>query len=84
MSARAEDKATTIARALAALRAERAAMVGDRSFDIVGARAHGLAAVGVTWGIGSAGELATADAVVDRPADIPEAIGRLRAASNCA
>ena len=84
VSARAEDKATTIGRALAALRTQRAAMVGDRSFDIVGARAHGLAAVGVTWGIGSADELATADAVVDRPADIPDAIGRVRAASHCA
>src|SRR5919204_4332471 len=83
VSARAEDKATTIGRALGALRTQRAAMVGDRSFDIVGARAHGLAAVGVTWGIGSADELATADAVVDRPADIPEAIGRVRAASRC-
>jgi phosphoglycolate phosphatase len=83
-SARAEDKATTIGRALAALRTEGAAMVGDRSFDIVGARAHGLAAVGVTWGVGSPDELAAADAVVDRPADIPEAIVRARAASHCA
>jgi phosphoglycolate phosphatase len=59
-------------------------MVGDRSFDIVGARAHGLATVGVTWGIGSPNELSSADAVVGRPADIPEAIVRVRAASRCA
>ena len=32
-------------------------MVGDRSFDMVAARAHGLRAVGVAWGIGSREEL---------------------------
>jgi phosphoglycolate phosphatase len=35
----------------------RPAMVGDRSFDVEAARAHGLPAIGVTWGIGSATEL---------------------------
>jgi phosphoglycolate phosphatase len=76
-SARVEDKATTIGRALVALQADRAVMVGDRSFDIVGARAHGLPAIGVTWGIGSPDELATADAIVDEPAELPAAVGGL-------
>ena len=35
-------------------------MVGDRSFDMVAARAHGLRAVGVAWGIGSREELEAA------------------------
>ena len=28
-------------------------MVGDRSFDVLAARAHGLPSIGVTWGIGT-------------------------------
>jgi phosphoglycolate phosphatase len=32
-------------------------MVGDRSHDVVGARAHGLACVGAGWGYGLPGEL---------------------------
>lgn len=46
-----------------------AVMVGDRRFDIEGARANGMRAVGVTWGFGSRRELeaAGADAIVDRP-----------------
>ena len=78
MTARVEDKAATIGRALAALQADRAAvMVGDRSFDVEGAHAHRLPAVGVTWGIGSLEELAAAEAIVDDPADLPAAVGRL-------
>jgi phosphoglycolate phosphatase len=78
MTARVEDKAATIGRALAALQADRAAvMVGDRSFDVDGAHAHRLPAVGVTWGIGSLEELAAAEAIVDDPADLPAAVGRL-------
>jgi phosphoglycolate phosphatase len=70
-AALAEDKADTVARALDALgRPEHAVMVGDRSFDVAAARAHGLAAIGVTWGIGDAAELAAADALVDDPADL--------------
>ncbi|MEN3285398.1 MAG: phosphoglycolate phosphatase [Solirubrobacteraceae bacterium] len=82
LGALAEDKATTIGAALAALAAlgaERGVMVGDRSFDVVGARANGLAAIGVTWGIGSVEELTTAgaDAIVDEPAGLPKTVGRL-------
>lgn len=35
----------------------RVRMVGDRSFDVVGAAAHGVATIGVLWGFGSADEL---------------------------
>jgi phosphoglycolate phosphatase len=78
MSARVEEKAATIGRALAALQAERAAvMVGDRSFDVAGAHAQGLPAVGVTWGIGGADELAAADAIAHEPSALPATIARL-------
>lgn len=71
-----EEKARTIATALAALGApERAVMVGDRFHDIVGAHAHALPAIGVTWGIGDRAELeaAGADVIIDEPSDLPEA-----------
>jgi phosphoglycolate phosphatase len=77
MTARVEDKAATIGRALAALQAEGAVMVGDRSFDVVGAHAHGLPAVGVTWGIGSVDELAAADAIAHEPSALPATIAGL-------
>jgi phosphoglycolate phosphatase len=50
-----------------ALEAEDAVMVGDREFDIIGARAHDVRSVGVLWGYGSRGELeaAGADAIVE-------------------
>jgi phosphoglycolate phosphatase len=78
LAAQAEEKAVTIGAALEALGTDQAVMVGDRSFDIIGAHAHGLAAVGVTWGIGDAAELtsAGADAIVDEPADLPAAVAR--------
>jgi phosphoglycolate phosphatase len=60
-----DDKTAIVARAVAALGERgrsRAAMVGDRSYDIVAARAHGLLAIGVTWGIGSEQELREAGA----------------------
>jgi phosphoglycolate phosphatase len=48
-------------------------MVGDRSFDILAARAHGLPSIGVTWGIGTAEELedAGADRLIAAPAALP-------------
>ncbi len=56
--------------------AAHAAMVGDRAQDITGARSHGLLAVGVTWGFGSAEELraAAADHLVDCPSLIPSVL----------
>lgn len=76
-----EDKRTTIRRALSALETTHAVMVGDRSFDVLGAHACGIPAVGVSWGIGSREELATAgaDVIVDRPHDIGDAAADLLA-----
>jgi phosphoglycolate phosphatase len=76
LSAPVEDKTTTVGAALRALGARGGAMVGDRSFDMVAARAHGLLAVGVTWGIGGADELlaAGADVLVAEPAQLPAAL----------
>ncbi|MDA8248943.1 MAG: HAD hydrolase-like protein [Rhodospirillales bacterium] len=52
----------------------RAVMIGDRSFDIAGAHANGLRAVGVLWGYGGAAELeqAGADAIAGNPAELLE------------
>jgi phosphoglycolate phosphatase len=75
-----ESKADTIAASLKMLQhPERAVMVGDRSHDIVGAQAHRLPSVGVTWGIGSREELhkAGAGSMVDTPSELPLAVGRI-------
>jgi len=52
LDAHREDKETTIRSALSVLGAPRAVMVGDRSFDIIGAHACDIPAIGVSWGIG--------------------------------
>jgi phosphoglycolate phosphatase len=76
LDATGEDKTTTVGNALRALGATGGAMVGDRSFDTVAARAHGLRAVGVGWGIGSRAELlaAGAERIVATPAELPAAV----------
>jgi phosphoglycolate phosphatase len=86
LKAHLEDKSATIGKALATLDPDRAVMVGDRSFDIVGARAHALPAIGVTWGIGDRHELtsAHADTIIDAPADLPGAIDLLMPRHDCA
>lgn len=47
-------------------------MVGDREHDVLGARAAGVATLGVSWGFGAEGELARAGAAVvaETPADL--------------
>lgn len=57
-----------------ALDARRTVMIGDRSFDIAGAHANGVRAVGVLWGYGGAAELeqAGADAIAGNPAELLE------------
>jgi phosphoglycolate phosphatase len=47
-------------------------MVGDRSHDVLGARAHALACAGAGWGYGLPGELgdAGADPVLATPAEL--------------
>ncbi len=74
-----EGKEQTIRGALSALGVSRAVMVGDRSFDVLGAHACAIPAIGVSWGIGSTHELtnAGAETIVDTPRELPERIGEL-------
>ena len=53
---------------------KQAVMVGDREHDILGAKAVGLASVGVLYGYGSRGELeaAGADAIVETPRELAQ------------
>ncbi len=82
-TALAEPKAVTVAQALAAVGelvgepVRAAVMVGDRLYDVEGARANGLPTVGVLWGAGSEAELqeAGAAAIVDAPHEIPPLLG---------
>jgi phosphoglycolate phosphatase len=51
---------------------ERTVMIGDRRYDVTGARANGVRAVGALWGYGTRRELveAGADALASRPATV--------------
>ena len=69
------DKAELVRRTLRELAVRdpaRAVMIGDREFDILGAKAAGCAAIGVRYGYGTAEELerAGADAIADSPMEI--------------
>jgi phosphoglycolate phosphatase len=71
-----EHKADLIA---ALMRAERLAadsvvMIGDRSYDIVGAKTNGVRAIGALWGYGSRTELeaAGADALLSHPPELAD------------
>jgi phosphoglycolate phosphatase len=74
------DKAELLAHLLEVegLVAADTVMIGDRKHDVIGARANGLAAIGVTWGYGSRAELAAAgaDAIVDTMPELITAITR--------
>jgi phosphoglycolate phosphatase len=74
------SKTAMIAEALAdfGARAEHATMIGDRHFDIEGARANDVRGLGVAWGFGSREELrnAGAHAIAERPADLAPLIHR--------
>jgi phosphoglycolate phosphatase len=73
LQARDETKSLTIARALEGLpHARSVVMIGDRKFDVLGARAHELPCVGVLWGVGSEQELrdAGAAALAAQPSDL--------------
>ena len=60
-----------------------AVMIGDRKHDAIGARANGIASIGVTWGYGSRQELKDAGAacLVDDPQGLEEAILTLAAST---
>ena len=54
-------------------------MVGDRSFDIEGARVHALPCISVRWGYASRGEIEalSPDGVVDHPHELPATLSRI-------
>jgi phosphoglycolate phosphatase len=58
-----------------ALAPSRCVMVGDRRYDVIGARANKMRALGVLWGYGTRDELeaAGADDLVAEPAHLPAA-----------
>jgi phosphoglycolate phosphatase len=72
------DKGVLIAHVLRSERLDprAVAMVGDRSHDVLGARACGVAAVGALWGYGSRAELseAGAHALAAEPAELTSAL----------
>lgn len=75
-----ESKATTIAQALeglSALNLSSPVMIGDRLYDVLGAREHGIPTIGVLWGAGGEQELrdAGADWIVSTPGEIPPILG---------
>lgn len=59
LDGRRTEKAEVIAAVLALLPPERekVVMIGDRKYDVAGARANGIAAIGVTYGYGDQAEL---------------------------
>jgi phosphoglycolate phosphatase len=60
---------------------EHPVLIGDRSHDVLGARAHGVPCIGAGWGPALPGELAAAGAaaVVASPAEVPAVLARLAA-----
>jgi phosphoglycolate phosphatase len=73
-----ESKAQTIASALVGLGGpKRPVMIGDRFYDVEGAREHGIPTVGVLWGVGGEEELRAAGAqwLVSQPGEIPRVLG---------
>jgi phosphoglycolate phosphatase len=57
-------------------------MIGDRDVDVLGARQHGLRAIGVRWGFSHEGELDALqpDAIAEHPLDLPLIVERFAAA----
>jgi phosphoglycolate phosphatase len=84
LDGRRSAKAELIAHVLAAhhLPPGRVVMVGDRRHDADGARACGVACLGVTWGYGTADELRQHGVTVlaHHPREIPGLLGRALAA----
>ncbi len=56
-------------------RAQKAVMVGDTAFDVIGAAAHQIPSIGVSWGYGDVNEMLAAGACAI--AHTPEELGEL-------
>jgi phosphoglycolate phosphatase len=56
-----------------------AIMIGDREHDVAGAKANGVAAIGVLWGYGDRQELERAGAgwIATMPSELPEFVARV-------
>ena len=70
------DKAEGLAELLRRSHAVNCVMAGDRKYDIIAAKANGVASVGVLWGYGSREELKAsgADYILDSPKQLVELI----------
>lgn len=79
-----DDKADLIAHIIATERVDpqRAIMIGDRKFDVLGAARNAIACVGALWGHGSADELTAAGAahLASSPRDLPALIAKAMSA----
>jgi phosphoglycolate phosphatase len=77
-----KDKAELIAHILKrdGIAAADAIMIGDREYDIIGARQNGVAGLGVLWGYGSREEQESAGAYacVTSPADLAAVVSRVQ------
>lgn len=69
-----ESKASIISRCMASLgvQAQDVFMVGDKKYDMEGAKANGIVSAGAMWGYGTKFEFieAGADFIADKPADV--------------
>ncbi len=81
LDGRNSDKLDLFAHGLAVIgvEGERAVMVGDRVYDIQGAQANGMKALGVSYGYGGLAELqeAGADTIISDPQKLAETVSDL-------
>lgn len=74
-------KENLLARGLAAfgMTAQACVMVGDRLYDVAGAKAHQMPVIGAAYGYGGAPELRTAgaDRIIDHARDLPATVAEL-------
>ena len=75
------DKSILLKHALAVTGFEpnNALMIGDRQYDIIGAKSNLIKSLGVSYGYGSTNELreAGADLLVEKPAELAKAVQKL-------
>ena len=75
------DKSILLKHALAVTGFEpnNALMIGDRQYDIIGAKSNLIKSVGVSYGYGSTNELreAGSDLLVEKPAELAKAVQKL-------
>ena len=75
------DKSILLKHALAVTGFEpnNALMIGDRQYDIIGAKSNLIKSIGVSYGYGSTNELreAGADLLVEKPAELAKAVQKL-------